>query len=164
MKLERRLYITGDISFDAYEAFSKQLRVLELRSTKSVIVELASDGGDAHAALAFSSRIRMSHCNITILAMGNVASAAVLILASGHHRIMAKEAWVMVHEDSATHEGTITALEREAKQCRRLEDQWNALMEKYTTTSKELWAHMHKATTYLDAKECLVFDLIDEVR
>lgn len=162
-KKTRVLYITGEINFESYKEFSEALLEAETDKCTHIRIELASDGGDAHAALAFSARMKHSQAEITIIAMGNVASAAVLILASGDHRVMTSEAWVMVHEEQCELTGNVSDLERETRQLRILEDQWAALLEKYTDRNSMFWAAAHKKTTYLGAADCKHFGLVDEV-
>lgn len=162
----RKIYVIGDIDWEAYENFSKQVTRLELESKKkdeTIFIELASDGGDAHVAIAFASRIRMSPCTIHIVAVGNVASAAVLVLAAGDNRRMATETWCMVHEDTAELNGSVVELERESKQLRRQEVQWAKLLENLTGTAAEFWEQMHKETTYLTAENCLELGLVDSI-
>lgn len=162
----RRVNIIGEIGWQAFSDFTSSLDEFEGASTSPIRVTLASDGGDAKAALAFSSRIRLSPCDIIITACGNVASAAVLILASGDRRSMTKEAWVMVHEENtgeSVNDLPLADAEREIKQLRRVEDQWNGLLEDYTKTDWTVWEKLHKQTTYLDADECLKLGLVDEV-
>lgn len=160
---EKRIFIVGDINDEAYREFSEQLREAEFTKYK-VVVELSSGGGDSYAALAFYTRIRSSCKPITVEAYGYVASAAVLILAAGHDRRIAKDSWVMVHEDTISElSGDVTALERETRQYRNLENQWNDLLAKHTITSADEWARMHKATTYLTANQCLALGLVNEV-
>lgn len=163
--MTKHIKIIGDISWENYKAFTTQLKDLEDKSNKDeeIVIELSSDGGDAHVALAFAARIRLSPFNITIMAMGNVASAAVLVLASGDKRIMSKECWAMVHEDSAELSGTVVDLERESAQLRKMETQWCSLLAEKTHTKADVWNKMHKKTTYLQANECLKLGLIDGV-
>lgn len=165
MATRRKLYIIGPIDWETYAAFSEALDTLEQESSrKDVEIELASDGGDAHAALAFSARISKSPCNINITGTGFVASAAVLILASGTNRKIANTTWVMVHEEVGQVDfANVVELEREAKQCRSLENQWNNLLACMTLASAEYWGKLHKETTHLTAKDCLDLGLVDEV-
>lgn len=69
----------------------------------------------------------------------------------------------MVHQDTGETTGELHEREREIKQDRRLEDQWNTLMEKNTSTSKEEWAKLNRKTTYLTAEDCLKLGLVDEI-
>lgn len=162
----RVIRIIGSIDEDAFRKFSAQLLELELANSKaSITIELSSGGGTATDALAIVGRIRSSPCYkfINIEAYGLIASAAVMILAVCHLRSMSEEAWVMVHEDSGKIKGDVQTFEREAAHYRRMEDQWADLMAKYSTTSAEKWSNMHKATTYLTAKECLRLGLVDKI-
>lgn len=166
MKNARKLYIIGDIDEEAYLNFTTQLADLEVNDNKPpVTIELSSGGGSAFDALAFYSRIRNSPCDIIIEAYGLVASAAVLILASGDKRIMTAESWVMVHEDSVRFKGDITNLEKEAKNRRMFEDQWSHLLSQRTHLSKEQWDVFHKeGDLYLSPDECYKYGLIDGVK
>lgn len=161
----RKLYIIGAIDWENYKVFSEALDELEQESKKPVEIELASDGGDAHAALAFNDKIRNSKCDILITGTGSVASAAVLILASGDYRQLTRAAWVMVHEESARYEHplSVSEQERETKQARILETQWNKLLGGMTEASPEYWGKLHKETTYLSAQDCLALGLIDRI-
>lgn len=162
--LRRKIYITGPIDEASYLAFSKRLTVLEEQDEiEPIEIELYSFGGEAYSALAFAARMRNSRCHLVVRAHGLVASAAVIILAAGKHREMTKEAWVMVHEDAGEHEGSVTMLEGLAVHARRLELQWNQLLEELTGTTAKKWMDLHAATTYLNAKQCLRLGLIDRI-
>ena len=169
--MNRRIAIIGEINAEAYLKFSDELYEIEnefkgKEESHYVILELHSEGGNAEIALAFSDRMRTSTMAIYVKAYGLVASAAVLILASGDKRYMAKNAWVMVHEEEFNDEdvtGNLQTVERVVAHYRRLEDQWAYLLANMTSTSIEEWGRLHKAETYLNAKQCLELGLIDKV-
>lgn len=163
-----RIAIIGEINTEAYLKFSDELYEIEneLKGKEEfgfVELELSSEGGSAELALAFSARIRTSPIAVYVKVYGLVASAAVLILASGDKRYMTKEAWVMVHEEGLELEGDVSSVEKQAKHYRRLEDQWAYLLASMTTTGIQKWNELHKAETYLNAKQCLELGLIDKV-
>ena len=158
-----RMFLIGEISSATYEEFSKELRQHELAKKDKVYLELTSEGGDAYVSLAFADRIRRSSVPIHIIGSGLVASAAVVILASGHHRSMTKESWLMVHEETESIEKEVHDAEVSIKQLRRMEDQADRLLaEKSNLTAKE-WKEYHKNTTYFSAAECKKIGLIEEV-
>lgn len=159
----RCIRITGEIDEDAFAEFSKRLTELENQSVKPIYVELCSGGGTPEAALAFYSRMRISKVDIEVHVYGHASSAASLILAAGTRRYMAKEAWVMVHEESQELSGDTRTLENETKQMRRAENAWNVLMSNRTKGSATFWEELNKKTTYLSADECLELGLIDEI-
>lgn len=161
---KNRIQIVGSIDEDMYREFSEKLHEFEAKKVRDVFVELSSVGGHAYDALAFYSRMRLSPCNITVLAYGLVASAAVLVLAAGDRRLMTKEAWVMVHEDSVhKFSGDVEEVEKAAKQLRVSEDQWNVLLEDRTGTVWSHWEKLHKAEVFLTAMTCLNLNLVQEI-
>jgi ATP-dependent protease ClpP protease subunit len=153
--------ILGTIDNDAFRAFSEAFD--EYKIGAPVTIELNSHGGDAISALAIASKIRLHEGKVTIIVYGECCSAAVIILAYGHRRKMAEEAWVMVHEDTTKLKGEIHTLELELSHARRLEQQWCTLLAGSTFTSAAAWSVLHKKTTYLTANECKSHGLIDEV-
>lgn len=133
-------------------------------STKNKITMLLnSPGGDATEAVAIAEYMRVCGREFHITAMGQVESAAVLILASGAKRVMTRECCVMVHESSGKIKGSVTEMEKALGSFRDAEEQWNRLMASMTKASANYWASLHQETTYLTAEECLELGLIDEV-
>lgn len=163
----RKIYIVGDIDHEAYLKFSKRMAKLEFLAATRIHIILCSDGGSGTVALAFYDRIKMSPCLVTICGTGEVASAAVLILAAGKHRMMTPSAWAMVHDDEITSSEfknrRVSGSERIIEQARRKENQWNELLEKNTNCIVSKWDELHKLETYLTAQDCLELGLIDEI-
>ncbi len=162
-----KLYIHGDIDNALFSKFSTELAELEAdKKVQSVEIELVSDGGSAYDALAFHDRIINSRLDIRITGLGLIASAAVLILAAGDHRRLTTSAWVMVHEDdcgSLNKRGMVHQAEKDIRHLRRLETQWNHLMETHTKASAMHWAKLHRDETYLTPSQCESLGLIEEI-
>lgn len=166
MNYERKINIIGEIDEALYSDFVEALDNLdEMLEGDGITIELTSIGGDALVALAFYDRIRRCKSDVTIIATGLVASAAVIILAAGDTRLMSKNAWVMVHEDTpvADEGAKVTQFEKTAKVSRRLEDQWNKILAERTGISASVWAKLHEDETYLNAIECKKLGLVDEI-
>lgn len=167
----RRIYLTTEINSESYEKFSRRLFKLTTDFPGEPIdIILNSPGGSAYDAMAIYSGIRTCiNCNpgleIDVVAVGLVASAATLILVAGTRRFMAREAWVMVHEDTtvASETDKVTDIERIAKHSRRIENQWNSLLAKHTKLTAAEWTELNKTDLYLTADECLAYGIVDEV-
>ena len=160
------LFLVGEISSAMFFDFTIALAKLEHEKGKKRIVEiqLLSEGGDANVAVAFFDRIRNSPLTINITGIGFVASAAVLVLASGDTRRLTKNSTVMVHEEGLTDiSGSVSQVEKEAARFRRSEDAWNSMMEQVTGTPAETWKYLHVDETYLNAQQCLELNLIQEI-
>jgi ATP-dependent Clp protease protease subunit len=164
MATPRKIYIIEQINEESYLKFSLRMDILERESNKPILVELSSGGGVALDGLAFASRIRLSPCDVTIKAVGLVASAATIILAYGDKRLMTKESWVLVHEDSGKQRGSVSAQEKGVRQLRTFEDQWNGLLAARTKLSMPVWEKIHKqGDTYLTPQDCLKYGLVDKI-
>ena len=162
--MKNKIQIIGGIDEEMFRSFSEQLAEFEKAKATDVFIELSSPGGHAYDALAFFSRMRLSPCNITILAYGLIASAAVLVLAGGDKRLMTKESWLMVHEDTV-HKLTakVTEAEKYTRHMRKLEDQWNMLLAMKTRLSAAGWSSLHRAESYITPEDCLKYGLIEEI-
>lgn len=160
------IQIIDEINYDSYKEFSRLLRKAEQNRVGKVTIELMSEGGSAYAALAFFDRIKSSDLSVTVVGTGIVASAATLILAAGHRRCMTKNAWVMVHEDSAADvrkHMSVSQAETELGHNRTMENQWNDLLASVTRTDAPTWDSMNKKVSYLTAAQCLELGLIEEI-
>ncbi len=168
--MTKKIYIVGEISYESYLEFSKELDKLKTsKKYKRVLISLTSDGGDAFAALAYYDKIKSfekNHLPIEIVGNGLIASAAVLILAAPSKRFMTPNAWVMLHEDEVIlDEGVrVSQAEREIKTARRIEDQWCKLLAESTLDFTDLhWKKLHKKETWLNADECKRLNLIQGI-
>ncbi len=167
MDFSRKINLIGDVDEAMYSHFVEELDgMVEIEGDKTdIYIELASHGGDAMIAVALFDRIRLHQGIVTIKAIGPIFSAAVLILAAGDVRIMTKNSWVMLHEDTVVidEDARVSQVEIHAKNARLLEDQWNKLLASKTKTSAEAWAQLHERESYLTADECKKLGLIDKV-
>lgn len=166
---KRKIYICGDIDYDAYKNFSQALGKLEEISTEEIHIVLSSPGGNPECALAFFDRIRASTCPISITGVGLIASSAALILVSPKDstlRTMTENSWVMVHESTIGESLKTTRVAKASRvieTAKALENQWNQLLEASTTTPANTWAELHKNETYLTAKDCLQLGMIGAI-
>lgn len=160
----RKYTLSGDVNEESFKDFCEHISIFETESDDPIELELNSQGGAAIDALAFYSRMRLSRCDINVTVLGMAGSAAVLILAGGDYRRMAKESWLYVHEDESTLKSTnVSDFESHAKHMRRLETQWDILLEDLTGTPADKWAELHKADLFLTPKECVQLGIADEI-
>lgn len=163
--MDKILYITGEITPESYNEFSRKVRLLEVKGVKRVVLEIISEGGDAYSALAYFDRIQSSQIEFVGIATGLVASAATLIFIGCEQRYMTNSAWLMIHEDSLSglDNSKVSQLERETKHARRMEDQWSSLFAFCTKVTKLKWDALAKTETYMDADECYKLGILDGI-
>ena len=161
----RNINIIGDITEETFKEFHTALGKIEAKGLTEAQVTLMSHGGDAMAGLAIFDRMALSPISFTVVATGFVASAAVVILAAGDKKVMTPCTWVMVHEEQVDEikSTNVTHMEQNAHNYRKLEKQWCSILAQNSTTSMQIWEHLHRQDTYLDPTECLKLGLIDEI-
>jgi ATP-dependent Clp protease protease subunit len=163
-----KIQLFGEINSEMLSLFDSELSELEAAQASKITIVLNSEGGDATDALAICARMRLSrnafNTNFTVTVLGYCASAATLILAYGDKRLMACEAWCMVHEE-ADHKvsGNVTHYEHHAHNMRLQERQWNKLFAARTKVSEAEWEQINKRDTYLTPEQCLEMGLIDAI-
>lgn len=160
----RKIKLIGPVDYDMYEHFSDSLdELLAKNSTKSIAIELNSDGGVAIDALAIVGKMATAGVRFHVTVYGRAMSAAILILAACQHRQMSSEAWLMYHEDAGKFKGSTSDMSKAALRFEQEEQQWADLLQKYTGRPASHWRAMAKATTYFSAEEALKVGLIDEI-
>lgn len=110
--------------------------------------------------------------------LGMAASMAGILLQAGTHRVMAKEAWVLIHEISAGAFGKTPEMEDELKFLKRVQKRilhiFREGMERAhkdnprictdPMTVKRLEKAWSRKDWWLSSDECLKYGLVDEVR
>ncbi len=135
----RRLYL-DEIGPETGMWFQQALDLLCARSSDPISLYLNSPGGDVTAMFAIHDAIQTSAAPVHALASGQVCSAAVLILACAHRRIVTESACLMSHAGSM---GADEADYKARKARRQWEDwsqsYWCELMARYTPRDAKSW-------------------------
>ena len=91
-------------------------------------------------------------------------SAAAVILACGTgKRTMTANSTVMVHEGSAFESGKTSDVLKGADHLKKLQKNINRILAEVTNKDQEFWDKVSQHDTYLTAKECLEYGIIDEI-
>ncbi len=159
--------LIGSIDEDMLKFFIKCVNILvNSKKQKKIQVLIHSGGGEALVGIAIVEYMRLFQeqgVKFETVALGDCSSAATIILASGDTRKITKESWVMVHEDSGEVSGSVSEMEVEVRQKRRLEDQWVRIFQEKTGLTASFWQDKNKNTTYLSASQCYGNGVVDEI-
>lgn len=148
----REIFLNGEIEDESGGWFLKLMRVFARRDPKApVTVWIDSPGGDVASEFAIHDAIRTAPFRVTTVGIGEVASAAGLILACGHRRLVTESTVFMAHEPRVTTESELGL--RAAKDRREWEDwqheHWATLMARYAKGGKSTWrARVEKGGEY----------------
>lgn len=154
------LHLTGSVN---KRMLHNVIDFLEEAANGDITIRITSHGGQPDIALAIAGLLSDYAGHVTTEVYGQCYSAAVLIFASGHHRRMQKYSWIMVHEASELVDGTATVIKHTARQVERNELHWNTIMQELTGTEIKVWEKLNEKDAYLNADECLKFNLANEI-
>lgn len=163
----RRIYL-GAIDESSAEWFNIALDYFNGLSSEPINITLNSPGGNVVSMFAIHDAIRASNSPIHILGTGEVASAAVLLLACAHKRMVTQSCCLMSHAGSID----IVELDYRAAKDRRVFDDWQqsewcVLMGRYTPGKDDKWWAKETAkkaeSWFLGGKAIVEAGLADEV-
>lgn len=137
--VRRRLYL-DEIGPETGMWFQQALDLLNASSAEPIRVYLNSPGGDVTAMFTIHDAIQCSASPVHVLASGQVCSAAVLILACAHRRIVTESTCLMSHAGSMAAEDA----DYKVRKARRQWEDWSQsywcdLMARYTPRDSKSW-------------------------
>lgn len=140
-----------------------------------------SPGGsviDGLALFDYIQQLKRDGHHVETNTLGMAASMAGILLQAGTQRVMAKEAWVLIHEISSAAFGKTPEIEDELKFIKRIQERVlriflegvrkarhnNPNLCTDPLTLSKLKAGWNRKDWWLSSDECLKFGLVDEVR
>jgi ATP-dependent Clp protease protease subunit len=132
---------------------------------KDVMMYVNSPGGEVSAGLAIYDAMQILRCPVATFCVGQAASMASLLLASGAKgkRNALPHARVMIHQPLAGFEGQATDIEIHAKEIRQARTTINALYARHTGQSADRIRQDTERDNFLTATEAQAYGLIDQV-
>lgn len=144
------------------------------KKEREITILLNSPGGLSEEGFAFHDWIlaiqKEMNFEVQIVGLGQVSSMASVVIQAAKHRVMYKNAWMLIHEYNSYpgdgyFDGKLSVQEEELKFVRRLEAQGNKILAKRSSlTAAEIEEKIKKHDWWLSAKEALALGFIDEVR
>lgn len=133
-----------------------------------ITVIFCSPGGEAIPGMAlfdFLLELRAKGHSVTTVASGYAASMAGILLQAGTHRVMGREAYLLIHEVQGAVLGSYGELTDRMVWLDKLQDRILDIFAERSTVSKdtirERWG---RKDWWLDSKEALELGFVDEVR
>ena len=158
-------YMNYEFDIDSlYSTILKLDYLQRVNPGKDINLNIASYGGDVYAMLGLVDYINGLDVKVNTKCVGTCMSAAAILLASGTGtRTMTKHSTVMVHEGSVFEHGKHTDVKKSIEHSKELQKQINAFLESVSNKDARFWELIQRNDTYLGAKLCLEYGLIDEI-
>lgn len=163
---DRIVFLGGPIEEDLANVVIAQLLFLESEDPdKDVMMYVNSPGGDVSAGLAVYDTMQCLRCPVATFCVGQAASMASLLLASGAKgkRSSLPHARVMIHQPLAGMRGQATDIEIHAREILKARDTINALYAHHTGQSADRIKRDTERDNFLSATEARDYGLIDQV-
>lgn len=136
---------------------------IPVEDRKPIKLMLMSPGGDVYTMTSIIDTIRLSKTPVWTCAFGLAASAACLLLMSGHKRFCMPTAHAMWHAGSAGMSGTMSQVQDTTNHLNVLESQMNEMLFERTKVDKKKFNKVKKSDWYMDAGEMVEWGFVDKI-
>ncbi len=165
--LKDRIIFLGEPIDDAVaNTLIAQLLFLDAENNKEDIkIYINSPGGSVTSALAMYDTIQHVKSNVSTICIGQAASAAAVLLASGTKgkRFALPNARVLIHQVMGGAEGQQRDVEIQAKEMLRIKNQLNQILAKHTGQSVKKIETDTDRDYFMTAEEAKKYGLIDKI-
>ncbi len=166
----RHLWINDVIAGQNSDLWIHALQVWDRRDPgQPITVEINSPGGSITDGLAIFDqimRMRRAGTKVTTRATGLCASMAAVLLQAGEERIMDQRAKLLIHEGSATFQGTLSVGEQDDFRSfseMLQSDLLDILAERSTLSRRAIKSKWRRKDWYLSSAEALRLGFVDLV-
>ena len=168
------IFYCGEITEVDILEFIEDFKKLEIELLKKkaeligyepvIHVHICSEGGDLFAGISAMNIIEKSRVKVVTIAQGVCCSAATFLLLGGHERRIGKNAHVLIHQITKNgFWGKYEELKDEMKSCDKFMDMVIKTYKEKTTIPQKQFKKIMKRDMYLDAQECIKYNVVDSI-
>ena len=163
---ERVVFLWGEIN--AGTAGGMIMRLLELRAKspeRDIHLYINSPGGDVDDTLAIYDTMQFMECNVCTYCVGQAASGAALVLASGTkgRRFALPHSKIMIHQPWGGVTGQATDIQIQAEEILKAKRLLNQLLAQHTGRAVEQIEKETERDRYLSPEEAVQYGIVDEI-
>lgn len=163
---DRIIFIGEAIDDHVANTVIAQLLFLEAENAREDIkIYINSPGGSVTSALALYDTMQYMKCDVMTICIGQAASAAAVLLASGTKgkRYSLPNARVLIHQVMGGYEGQQKDIEIHAKEMLRVKNQLNEILSKHTGQQEKKIEADTDRDYFMTAEEAKKYGLIDKI-
>ncbi len=163
---ERILFLWGEISSST--AGGLIMRLLELQSKspdREIHLYINSPGGDVDNTLAIYDTIQFLSCDVSTYCVGQAASGAAIILASGTKgkRYALPHSKIMIHQPWGGVTGQASDIKIQAEEILKSKKLLSELLAKHTNRTPKQIAEETERDRYMNPTEAKEYGIVDEI-
>jgi ATP-dependent Clp protease protease subunit len=164
---DRIVFVGAEIDDQLANVIIAQLLFLDSEDPdKDIMLYIHSPGGLVTAGLALYDTVQLLHCDVATFCMGQAASMASLLLATGAKgkRFALPHARILLHQPWASgFQGQTSDIEIHAREILRTRDTVNEIYARHTGQPVERIRRDTDRDTFMSAEEAVAYGLIDAV-
>ena len=163
---DRIIFLCGQIEPHMANLIVAQMLFLESENPeKDIYLYINSPGGVVSAGLAIYDTMKFIKPDVATLCIGQAASAASLILASGTDgkRFCLPNASVMIHQVLGGYQGQATDIEIHARETLRVRNLVDDILARHTGKSLEQVRIDTERDNFMTAQESLDYGIVDKI-
>jgi len=163
----RRIVLSGVLKEENASQFLEQITALECSDIgKPITLYIDTYGGSIDSALLIYDAIKACCCPILTVGIGKVMSAGVLLLAAGDpgNRFITQNTRVMMHEVAGGAIGSISDMEVNVVEMRRMQNLYVDLLSRDCEVPKsKIIKDMEQGDYYMSAEQAVKYGIADKM-
>ncbi|MBO5137350.1 MAG: ATP-dependent Clp protease proteolytic subunit [Spirochaetaceae bacterium] len=163
---DRIIFIDGEITDMSADLIVAQILFLDSQSSdKDISLYINSPGGSVTAGLAIYDTIQSIKCDTQTICLGQAASMAAILLASGTSgkRFALPSSRVMIHQPWGGAQGQASDIAIQAREILRLKKLTIDYFASHTGKNPETVATDMERDLYMSAQEALDYGIVDRI-
>ncbi len=163
---ERIIFLLGEVEDHMANLVVAQLLFLESENPdKDISIYINSPGGVVTAGLAIYDTMQFIKPDVSTLCIGQAASAAALLLASGApgKRYCLPNARVMIHQPLGGYQGQATDIEIHARETLLVREKLNRILADHTGKTTDQIMLDTERDNFMGAEQACDYGLVDKV-
>lgn len=162
---DRIVFITGEIDDVLANNVIAELLYLDSINNNDINIYINSPGGSVSAGMAIYDTINFLSSDVSTTCLGIAASMAAFLLAAGKKgkRFILPNADVMIHQPLGGAQGQATEIKIASDRIVNLRKRLNKCLSKNTGQSLKKIEKDTERDNYLDAKEAVLYGLVDKI-
>jgi ATP-dependent Clp protease protease subunit len=163
---ERVIFLVGEIEPHMANLIIAQMLFLESENPdKDISIYISSPGGMVTAGLAIYDTMQFIKPDVSTICIGQAASAAALLLASGANgkRFCLPHATVMIHQVLGGYQGQASDIEIHARETLRISHEINKILAHHTGKTIEQIKKDVDRDNFMSAAEAVSYGIIDDI-
>jgi ATP-dependent Clp protease, protease subunit len=167
------VYFNDDITTETAFALNRELRNADMQSRllavtlniepQPVVLHITTNGGCIHSAFTVIDTIKSLKAEVHTVVEGFVASAGTIISLAGEKRLIAPNAYMLIHELRSGVWGKMSSLEEEYDNLRKIADHIVDYYVENTRLKKKDLKVILKKDVIWNAEESIAKGVVDEV-